>query len=269
MELCAYCNGMLFFDDGIRVGETRFCGEICAWLSSIPPCSLSDYRGAVSGLPRPTAEQIESFARFVSEAHSWYKHLPLLRPGVTFRFFVDPLSGHDCILRPDGELHHEERTEDGVPFHYTWMTTKEYRSRFGHLSYDSDGGPRLPIFSTIAGEVYRIPPEVARVGAAELTGVVHPLAAQPFVWNWFLPKEIAMGKDKGPRWWPAETGGKETLQKIVHLCQGRREPSGADLIDPELVSLLRPERERLLGSIVGAINRALDLLDACPGSHGT
>ena len=52
--------------------------------------TLEEYREALEGVPRPTDEQIAGFAAFVCKAHSWYKHLPLLPPGVPFQFFLDP-----------------------------------------------------------------------------------------------------------------------------------------------------------------------------------
>ncbi len=81
---------------------------------SMKPCSLSKYRQIVSDLSRPSKKQIDNFVRFVSEAHSWYKHLPLLPPGATFQFFVDPFSGIDRILQPDGKVVHKERTKNSL-----------------------------------------------------------------------------------------------------------------------------------------------------------
>src|SRR5689334_22083945 len=94
-------------------------------------CSLPEYRRIVSALPRPSAEQVKDFVGFVSGAHSWYKHLPLLPPRTPFFFFLDPLSGYDLVHRRDGSVVHEERTENSRPFHYTWMLTSTYRERFG------------------------------------------------------------------------------------------------------------------------------------------
>jgi hypothetical protein len=65
----------------------------------IKPCSLSNYRGYVGELPRPSEGQIEGYVQFVSQAHSWYKHLPLLPPGQPFHSFVDPFSGYDRIIQ--------------------------------------------------------------------------------------------------------------------------------------------------------------------------
>ena len=47
------------------------------------------YLDVVRRLPAPTVGQTMRFARFVSMAHSWYKHLPI-RPKVPFVFYLDP-----------------------------------------------------------------------------------------------------------------------------------------------------------------------------------
>ena len=95
------------------------------------PCDLERYRRVVTNLARPSDEHVENFVQFVSEAHSWYKHLPLLPPGIRFTFFMDPFVGFDRLYSGPGRPTFVERTEESPRFHYTWMTTAEYRSRFG------------------------------------------------------------------------------------------------------------------------------------------
>ena len=48
--------------------------------------TLEEYLSLVSGLPRPTSQQIYNFVRFVASAHSWYKRLPYFMPGIPFIF---------------------------------------------------------------------------------------------------------------------------------------------------------------------------------------
>jgi hypothetical protein len=40
-----------------------------------------DTKPDLRSLPRPTEEQYRAFAEHVADAHSWYKHLPLLTGG--------------------------------------------------------------------------------------------------------------------------------------------------------------------------------------------
>ena len=97
---------------------------------------------------RPTAEQYRAFADYLPEAHSWYKHLPLIEGG-RFVVFVSPDAGIGRLVArmkgPDPESptgysleapqEGPEFTEEHPRLHYGWQTTKEYRQRFGYLDY--------------------------------------------------------------------------------------------------------------------------------------
>lgn len=230
-------------------------------LAQTGPCTLALYREIVKDLLRPTPAQIDNFVQFVSEAHSWYKHLPLVPPGVPFRFFIDPFSGFDRVIKPGGHVIHKERTDESQRFHYTWMKTTEYRERFGYLSYSYSGvgtqlflpsadGVRefndLPFFSTNDGE-FRIPVEVAQEGTVELTGIIHTYAAQEPWWTHHYPYQR-----KEHSKWPKETGGNATLQRILDVSSGK--------MPGDLDKLLLPERRRLHQMMTDTIYRMLVLL---------
>ena len=72
-------------------------------------------------LPAPTEAERDRFVEHVSWAHSWYKHLSLVRPS-RFVVFVAPDAG--------GEHDHTNPRP-----HHSWRTTEEYRRRFGHLDF--------------------------------------------------------------------------------------------------------------------------------------
>jgi hypothetical protein len=72
-------------------------------------------------LPAPTAEVCRAFVEHVCWAHSWYKHLSLVRPS---RFVV--------FLAPDAGGDHDEARPR---LHHSWRTTAEYRRRFGYLDF--------------------------------------------------------------------------------------------------------------------------------------
>jgi hypothetical protein len=208
-------------------GGVSVPGEQEVTASVIKPCSLEAYRRYVGQLPRPSDEQIEDWVQFVSDAHSWYKHLPLLPPGQPFHFFLDPFSGYDRILQPGGGVVHQERTDTSFRFHYTWMTTKDYRRRFGHLAYESGAGTyfvvqvggvarqygAVPFFYTADGP-WHIPLEVAEAGLVELTSLIHPLATDISTWLMMLHLEKERPAEGAPRKWPSETGGEETFRQI-------------------------------------------------------
>jgi hypothetical protein len=93
-------------------------------------------------LPPPTEDQYRAFAEHVGEAHSWYKHLPLLTGG-QFVVFVAPDAGIGrLVARIDGPELQLVTPPEGPVFteahprlHYSWRTTEEYRRRFGFLDY--------------------------------------------------------------------------------------------------------------------------------------
>lgn len=257
-------------------------------VTALPVLGLREYRRMVEPLPPPTVQQIEDFAFFVSEAKSWYKHLPLLPPGEPFSFFIDPWAGLDRILGRRGQVVYVNRTSETPRFHYTWMTTEDYRSRFGRLAFACAAGTelflpvsvRLTDNREISGILannpsrasvhttdeteYRLPPEALNAGTARVTGVIHKLTARPWVWLRFLPDNAdSVG-------WPEETGGSATIRRIIarcHTIQKEATQSGAaggkqrlDAIDEQLTTLLAPERSRLQREMVLAMNRLVALL---------
>lgn len=191
----------------------------------LAPCDLSVYRAIVRALPRPSEEQVADFVAYVSGAHSWYKHLPLMPPGVSFVFFLDPSAGCDWVPAPDGGLVPRERVDPNERFHYTWMLTAEYRRRFGHLAYDSGRAPAFVVGSRAAPRVHaeypvfvakgltaRIPDEVVRASTAEVTGIVHKGAAAVLVHR----GARLLGSERS---WPEQTGGEVTKRAILALAE--------------------------------------------------
>jgi hypothetical protein len=100
--------------------------------------TLEEYFERVRGLPLPSDTQFRNFARHVSIAHSWYKHLSLT-VGATFIVFLDPSAGGD-FPPAQPRLHH------------AWQTTDRYRREFGHLAYAwrHNGDPVRPLSTDYA-----------------------------------------------------------------------------------------------------------------------
>jgi hypothetical protein len=96
----------------------------------------------IRSLPQPTDDQYTAFADHVGEAHSWYKHLPILNGG-QFVVFLAPDSGigrlvarfegtgYQLVTPPEGPVF----TEANPRLHYSWRISEEYRRRFGYLDY--------------------------------------------------------------------------------------------------------------------------------------
>ncbi len=246
-----------------------------AAVEQVTPCSLECYQQLVATLSRPTAAQIADFVDYVSGAHSWYKHIPPLPPGLPFCFFLDPSAGLDRAVYPDKTVQHRERTPDSPGLHYNWMTTSDYRSRFGFLSYKADAGTRMyfalgddihdtadrAIISTPA-EVHRIPPEIAMAGTALLTGLIHTESESAWVWTWWNTFPEIMGQ----RQWPSETGGVMTLAAIRTLLQSRRHIESwqqaydsLECFQKEMKRLVEPERNRQRDIMASAIERMLEV----------
>lgn len=235
---------------------------------------LDTYRSLLAALPRPTLAQMEAFAAFVSEAHSWYKHLPPWPPGSPFQLFVDPGAGMQVLCDRSGGFELVVRETKG--FHYSQLPTSEYRERFGFLAYSRSVGSRIylsrsdgvleapgddeaVVFDEEAGCLLPVPKEVLRAGRVELTAAVHR-ACLPGRWVCDAPRRELS--------WPAESGGVETLRAIIDRCRvlnedwSQRVPppkdfEGPSLTDYTLYLLMQPERERQLAEMVAAMQRVL------------
>lgn len=250
----------------------------------LPPLALADYRNLVAGLPAPSAQQQANFARFVSEAHSWYKHIPLCPPGTPFTFFLDPFAGCDRVVSPVGTLHFAQREKTG--FHYSEIPTREYRERYGYLAFScaertkvflvGPAGALVPGDDIAAvadrtGRLRALPPEASRAGMVGLTAAIHPHTAGMPWWD-----KVALGPTDDCNW-PEESGGMETLQRIFERCRELRAAYQRDpekqfeegelsgeltfhFIDPTLYALLSPERERQQRAMVDAMGRAIALI---------
>jgi hypothetical protein len=97
----------------------------------------------------PTPEQRREFVAYVCWAHSWYKHLSLLR-GAEFVVFLDARAGAGF-------------TEDEPRLHYSWRTTEEYRRRFGFLNFQWRDSPDGPWYRDSGGDdPARLPEELLR-----------------------------------------------------------------------------------------------------------
>lgn len=101
------------------------------------------YSELIAGLPVPTVEQTDNFATYVVGARSWYKHLPVRPPGERFVFFLDPNAGRSLVMTADGRFAYSDRVDEKERFHYTWMRTTEYRTRFGYWQYATGAGDTI------------------------------------------------------------------------------------------------------------------------------
>jgi len=235
--------------------------------------TMEAYRKTAGALPPPSEKQIAGFVEFVSSAHSWYKHLPLVPPGVPFHFFLSPYVACDIGMRPTGENEYRRRREQGL--HYSEWPTSEYRKKCGYLDYQClqgvgtqvrllEGPPnaenilaqiRAGIDSDTPGG--KVPQEILLAGTVTLTGIIHRYACRSNLWR-ARARQCAFEKSD----WPSETGGKATLTRfldVAHLSDHhdtRDEEPASSQID----ALIEPERQRLKRLIREAVERVLALV---------
>jgi hypothetical protein len=250
-----------------------------------PILTLPRYRILVRSLPRPTHLQMQQFAVFVSNAHSWYKHLAYLPPGEPFQFFLDPGAGTQRAISPQGSVNAIPRTERGE--HYSWLPTAEYRERFGYLAYSrsvgsafhvlSDDGTMLTesdvapyVYDLTARRLVQVPAKVLKAGRAFVSGVAHTYGADYRSWQGMVRVNTRLD-------WPEESGGVEAVKKILDRCRVleedpsrieylRRAPldqnydPGLVFVDFPLYQLLEPERQRQRAGMVAAMKRVIELV---------
>src|SRR5262249_55479365 len=87
-------------------------------------------------------------------------------------------TGYSLVTPPEGS----EFTEEHPRLHYGWKTTKEYRSRFGHLDYscrlDADG-----YYVRDAGPPLRLPAALAKRCGFVLYPYVSPMFEEAITWS--------------------------------------------------------------------------------------
>ena len=286
---------------------------------------MANYLQVARTLPVPSPEQVRSFVDYVTEAHSWYKHLPLLPPGRPFYFFLDPNAGRDLVV--DGaRMRYYDRKEQG--FHYADIPTAEYRQRYGYLQYSTGAGPsfivprstgvllvssnRSPLQVSLRTRIWTelttrilsltgfrpagnapdvaalsraaesrdpqlvaiqsaeqeqisVPREILEAGCVQLTGIIHPLASTFWIWG-----AKAQDAQSASSRWPAETGGSDTVLKVLHCLKDKPSLQSSEIQDgsddkpmgfhPVIHALVDPERQRLKKLMEEAIYRIVYLV---------
>jgi hypothetical protein len=211
---------------------------------------------------RPTPGQYKAFCEHLCEAHSWYKHLPLLNGG-RFVVFCARDAGIGCLVAapvgvgsdngpeftlvtpPEGP----EFTDNNPRIHHTWQTTKEYRRRFGYLDY-LWGGPDEPR-DRDAGPLPRLPPRLEE----RCSFVLYPYVSRLFNRSLYRRHDEAIDRLRAGAAHPA----REELLELVQLRDAEQAAQGAEqsLLSERFWEVIKALRARE----VAKIRRALGELD--------
>ena len=153
------------------------------------------------------------------------------------------------------------------------MTTRDYIEKFGRLSFCCAAGSSLyfPIgITTTDGErglglldknvdrptikmaesEFRIPEEIFDSGKAVLSGVIHPDSSKASHWRTRIDATSSSFS------WPKATGGQDTVNSILQICQAENNKNQ----DAELDEVLKPERQRQIETMVKAIERMIAVI---------
>lgn len=250
---------------------------------STTPITLSQYRELVAQLTKPSLLQMQEFAEYVSHLHSWYKHLPLLPPGVPFQFFLNPTAGMDLITGAEGTIHATARAEAGHRF----LPTTEYRERFGYLACSRSRGTFIAppnsrlitqfiesdnavfVFDPDTQSVLQLPEVVIEAGSTFISGIVHTFGANHHLWREMIFENILESIE--------ESEGLLSIAKIRDRCRFLQDnPSQVERLAPDalvpkqdpyltsvdfpLYQILEPERQRQRAGMVEAMKRVIEMV---------
>ena len=280
-------NGTDYFDDDVDDAlDTIMLGRLAG--GDAPEMDIDAYRQLVRAVTPPTNGQIEAFADYVAAAHSWYKHLPMQPPGVDFHFYIDPNAGMDHLVHASGEVTVRARTPDTESFHYSWMTTADYRDRFGCLAFACGMGSTVfsdeklfdetvlvdnnchhPVLQLACDTAMTLPKDVLDAGTCSLTALVHPRSTADF-----LVMRLAMKKWKQPKQLEPGDDLSVMLQKHCYNSQDDVRTTDEDTnrvsTDPVFIALIEHEKARLRRSMIEAMQRmrSVAFADSQPSDHG-
>jgi hypothetical protein len=166
-----------------------------------------------------------------------------------------------------------ERTDETAAFHYSWMTTANYRERYGCLAFACDRGsalfqdavlgdepvlvdgnclfPELRISETVAE---RLPQEILAAGACRLTALVHPRATTVFLASQLATRKrpVSSEEELASGTWAAILEWWRKGQE-VRKAKGESAYQAGD--DPVLATLVEQEKARQHRAMVEAMQR--------------
>ena len=227
-------------------------------LEVAPHLPLAAYRSLFRPEHLPTPEQITQFVAYVSDVHSWYKHLPRYLPGETFTLYLDPAAGWNWSRTASGGIEYRPWSQGEQDNRR--ISTEEWHQRFGLLDWARNA--RTPPFLHPPEGVRRLPREVLAVAQVRLTALFNESLH-------LLPLLVSEEPPRGRRLW---TGREPEHREALALCweiEDLREGGGADdtarfnrkcEAEARLEELVRPEYERQQAALRHAVERVVALV---------
>jgi len=93
------------------------------------------FTGSAGKVLIPNSEMAQSYAKYVSQAHSWYKHTPI--SGTNWILLLTPFAPFKSLT--DGTEDRIEAMTNKDRFHYNFRTSHDCINRHGSLQYRGDG----------------------------------------------------------------------------------------------------------------------------------
>jgi len=159
------------------------------------------------------------------------------------------------------KIEYRERTTCG--FHYSELSTEEYRRKYGYLDYRCRPQSIPAVRDPEDVRMNRdrrilVPDEIWRAGQVNLTGLIHPQASHPNIWA-YLSQRMPRFAEAA---WTEQMGGKETFFRLVELAKRYYELPSSEAVSyrRELELMVNPERERQRGFMRAAVERVLQLV---------
>lgn len=249
--------------------------EVASPPTTVPQSpNLAQYKANVAALPSPTLVQMQQFAEFISHAHSWYKGLALFPPGTAIQVFLDPAGGMQLERSSEGDVEALPRTEWG--FHYSLLPTNEYRERFGYLGFSRtsiakawrDGNLHIGsdgcYYDPNLRQLQHLPPEVLEAGRAFISGIIHTLGANPWLFmihSRNVPPDFPRDTLAQIRKRCSELEEDPTKTERLELSDLRASKDFClTQVDYPLYQILEPERQRQRTGLVNAMTRVIDIV---------
>jgi hypothetical protein len=238
------------------------------------------YLTSIASLTPHTEAQIKDFVSFAADAKSWYKHIPARPPGEPMHFYLDPNAGRDRLRRWGHRVAYYDRTEGTRKLHYSWLTTSEYRRRFGYLAFSCPVGTVIwmdetteaeiwtrdpnfsaPLIEGSSGALALVPAAVLQVGGCNVTQMVHSRTDAKMLWQKWKKEQLRAAEYREMEV-DALTGHWIRIGVLCEEVAEERSARRIRSIEVELSSLIEQQRAKERREMMDAIKEMLEYVSS-------